>query len=232
MFTNDADKAHKSRVRAGTVGTGTALSRRARLLDRINGMLGVPRNAGCTYMISTRSPARRGLIRLALTLALGVAAIAPALAAPPSDADINRLLAASRAQSMLDTMLPQMEAMQRQQFQQMAEQRQLDETRKAQLRRIEQRSSETIRKALSWQQLRPMYVDLYKKTFSKEDVLAMAEFYESSAGQSLLDKTPALMQNVMVAIQEKLQPLFVDLQKDLEAIVNEETPPAAAPAKK
>ena len=75
-----------------------------------------------------------------------------------------------------------------------------------------------------------MYVDLYKKSFSKEDVLAMAEFYESSAGQSLLDKTPALMQNVMVAIQEKMQPLFVDLHKDLEAIMNEA--PAPAPAKK
>jgi len=230
MFTNTADKGHKSRVRAGTVGTGRGNATRARLIDRIAGMLGLPRNAGCTYMMSTRSPARRGLTRLALTLALGLAAIAPALAAPPSDADINRLLAASRAQSMLDTMLPQIEAMQRQQFQQVAEQRQLDEAKKAQLQRIEQRTNQTIRQALSWQQLRPMYVDLYKKTFSKEDVLAMAEFYESSAGQSLLDKTPALMQNVMVAIQDKMQPLFVDLQKDLEAIVNEGNAPAAAPA--
>ncbi|WP_251268746.1 DUF2059 domain-containing protein, partial [Enterobacter hormaechei] len=84
--------------------------------------------------------------------------------------------------------------------------------------RIQARTSQTLRQALSWQQLRPMYVDLYKKTFSKEDVLAMAEFYESAAGQSLLDKTPALMQNVMVAIQARMQPLFADLQKDLEAI--------------
>ncbi|MBT2767709.1 DUF2059 domain-containing protein [Stenotrophomonas sp. ISL-67] len=180
-------------------------------------------------MISTRSLARRGLTRLALTLALGLAAIAPALAAPPSDADINRLLAASRAQNMLDSMVPRMEEMQRQQFLQIAQQRKLDDQQKVQLQKIEQRSSETIRKALSWQQLRPMYVDLYKKTFTKEDVLAMAEFYESSAGQSLLDKTPALMQNAMVAIQDRMQPLFVDLQKDLEAIVNE-TPAAPAPA--
>jgi len=183
-------------------------------------------------MTLIRLPARRGLIRLALALVLGAAAVAPALAAPPTDADINRLLAASRAQSMLDTMLPQIEAMQRQQFEQVAQQRQLDEAQRAQLQRIEQRTNQTIRQALSWQQLRPMYVDLYKKTFSREDVLAMAEFYESSAGQSLLDKTPALMQNVMVAIQERMQPLFVDLQKDLEAIVNETPAPGATPAGK
>ena len=115
-----------------------------------------------------RPMARRGLTRLTLALAMGLAAIAPAMAAPPSDADINRLLAASRAQSMLDTMLPQIEAMQRQQFQQVAQQRQLDATQQAQLQRIEQRTSQTVRQALSWKELRPMYVDLYKQTSARK----------------------------------------------------------------
>ncbi|KAB7769759.1 DUF2059 domain-containing protein [Xanthomonas maliensis] len=157
--------------------------------------------------------------------------IAPsAFAQPPSDAEINRLLAASRAQTMLDTMLPQIEAMQQQQFAQLTAQRSLDAQQQAQLQRIQERTRQTIRKALSWSELRPMYVDLYKRSFSREDVLAMAEFYESSAGQSLLDKTPALTQNLMVAIQQRMLPLFADLQKDLEQIVNT-PPPAAAPAK-
>nr|WP_165780923.1 hypothetical protein [Stenotrophomonas indicatrix] len=33
------------------------------------------------------------------------------------------------------------------------------------------------------------------------------------------NRSSALMQNVMVAIQTRSQPLFADLQKDLEAIV-------------
>jgi len=164
----------------------------------------------------------RRLHRTALLLALALASV-PALAAPPTDGDINRLLSASRAQAMLDSMLPQIETMQRQQFEQVTQQRQLTPQQQEQLQRIQARTAQTLRQALSWQQLRPMYVDLYKQTFSKEDVLAMAEFYESSAGQSLLDKTPALMQNVMVAIQARMQPLFADLQKDLETIVNEPT---------
>ena len=151
------------------------------------------------------APALPSLLRrAALLLALAVVST-PALAAPPTDGDINRLLSASRAQSMIDTMLPQIEAMQQQQFQQVAAQRQLNAQQQEQLKRIQARTSQTLRQALSWQQLRPMYVDLYKKTF----------------GQSLLDKTPALMQNVMVAIQARMQPLFADLQKDLDAIVNE-----------
>ena len=150
-----------------------------------------------------------------------LAGIAPAWAAPATDADVNRLLAASRAQNMLDAMLPQMEAMQAQQFAQIAEKQPLTAEQKAGLQRIQQRTSQTLRQALAWSQMRPMYVDLYKQSFSKEDVLAMAEFYESPAGQSLLDKTPALMQNLMVAIQQKMTPLMADLQKDLEKINSE-----------
>lgn len=161
------------------------------------------------------------LHRLLLAALLCVAAVVPASATPPSDSDINRLLAASRAQNMLDAMLPQMEAMQAQQFAQMTQGSSLTPEQKERVQRIQKRTSQTLRDALSWSQLRPMYVDIYKQSFSKEDVLAMAEFYESPAGQSLLDKTPALMQNLMVAIQQKMNPLLASLQKDLEQITNE-----------
>lgn len=171
-----------------------------------------------TPLLSSRWPQR---LLLAALLAL---AAAPALAEPPSDGDINRLLSASRAQNMLDSMLPQIEAMQRQQFAQLTAQRPLDAAQQQKVQQIQERTQATVRKALSWQEMRPLYVNLYKQSFSKQDVLAMAEFYESPAGQSMLDKTPQLMQNLMGAIQQKITPLFADLQKDLEQTVN--TPPA------
>lgn len=123
---------------------------------------------------TVRAFARRLIVLAALALATPAA-----FAQAPSDADVNRLLAASRAQTMLDTMLPQIEAMQQQQFAQLTAQRQLDAAQQAQLQRIQERTRQTVRKALSWSELRPMYVDIYKRSFSREDVLAMAEFYES-----------------------------------------------------
>ncbi len=167
---------------------------------------------------------RAWLQRLLLAALLALAA-GPALAEPPSDGDVNRLLSASRAQNMLDSMLPQIEAMQRQQFAQLTAQRPLDAAQQQKVQQIQERTQATVRKALSWQEMRPLYVNLYKQSFSKQDVLAMAEFYESPAGQSMLDKTPQLMQNLMGAIQQKITPLFADLQKDLEQTVG------AGPAK-
>jgi hypothetical protein len=171
----------------------------------------------------------RLLVAAWLSLAAG-----SAFAEPPSDADVNRLLAASRAQTLLDSMLPQLEQMQREQFAQITAQHRLDATQQAQLQKVQARTQQTLTQAMAWSQMRPMYVDLYKRTFSREDVLAMAEFYESPAGQSLLDKTPLLMRNVMGAIQQKMTPLMADLQKDLNAILAEPataSPPPPTPTK-
>jgi len=176
--------------------------------------------------ISVRRP--RLSVHGCLAVLLALASFA-AQAAPPTDADVNRLLAASRAQTMLDSMLPQLEQMQREQFARVAAERPLTPAQQAQLRQVQDRTRQTLGQALSWSQMRPMYVDLYKRTFSREDVIAMAEFYESPAGQSLLDKTPLLMRNVMEAIQQKMTPMMVDLQKDLNQILAE--PAAPAPAK-
>ena len=62
---------------------------------------------------------------------------ASAFAAPPTDADIERLLKASRAQSMLGAILPQMEAMQQQQFQQLTAGKELSAEQQAEVQRIQ-----------------------------------------------------------------------------------------------
>ena len=155
-----------------------------------------------------------------------------AFAAPPSDADIERLLKASRAESMLGAILPQMEAMQQQQFQQLTAGKDLTAEQKAEVERIQSRTNEIVRKSLAWEEMRPLYVDVYRKTFTSEEVKAIAKFYESPAGKNLLDKTPALMQNLMLAIQQKIVPMLDELQAELKTVAEEEAKAVPAPAKK
>lgn len=173
-----------------------------------------------------RGPAHRCGRLISFCTALLIACAGAAWAqdetqAPPSDADVERLLTAARAQSLLDTMLPQMEAMQQQQLAQATQGRELSAQQRQQLDRIQARTTEIMRRALAWEAMRPLYIDLYKKTFSKQDVEAMTAFYESPAGRSLLDKTPTLMQHLMGAIQEKMAPLFKELEGDLQQIAAE-----------
>lgn len=151
---------------------------------------------------------------------------ASALAAPPTDADIDRLLKASRAQSMLGTIVPQMEAMQQQQFQQLTAGKALSAEQQAEVQRIQSRTNEIVRKSLAWEEMHPLYMDVYRKTFTSEEVKAIAKFYESPAGKNLLDKTPALMQNLMGAVQQKMLPLLEDLKTELGTVAVE---PVKAP---
>ena len=155
---------------------------------------------------------------------------ASAFAAPPTDADIERLLKASRAQSMLGAILPQMEAMQQQQFQQLTAGKELSAEQRAEVQRIQSRTNEIVRKSLAWEEMHPLYMDVYRKTFTSEEVKAIAKFYESPAGKNLLDKTPALMQNLMLAIQQKVVPMLEELQAELKTVAEQEA--KAAPEKK
>ena len=152
------------------------------------------------------STTARALSRLLLALAL--AASAPAFAAEPTDADIDRLLKASRAESLLAGVVPQMEAVQQQEFDKHFAGKEMTEEQKAEVARIQAKTQEIVRKALSWEEMRPVYLDVYKKTYSREDVRAITKFYESAAGQRMLDKNPALMQNIMTAVQQKMVPML------------------------
>ena len=144
-----------------------------------------------------------------------------ALAAPPTDADINRLLAASRAQAMLVNMQQQMQTMQNQQFQQLLANPALNATQRQQIEQISRSTQEVMRQTMAWPMLRKIYLEQYRQHFSREDVLAMAEFYESDAGQRMLDKTPDLMAGTMAAIQQQLAPEMARLQRELEAVVSQ-----------
>ena len=159
------------------------------------------------------NPFRQLALATSLLLLAGAA-----WAAPPSDADVERLLKASRAQGMLDSVLPQMEALQREQFRQFTSDRGLTPAQQAEAARIQDRTTQIMRESLSWEQMRPLYIDAYQRTFTSQDVKALTKFYESPAGRSLLDKTPMLMQNLTIAMQQKVKPMLDALKSELDGV--------------
>jgi len=168
--------------------------------------------------------------RIWLTLMACLLLASGAQAAPPSDAEIERLLKASHAQGMLDAIGPQVEAMRRQEFERLLGDAKLSPEQRAEADRIQARSSQIMRQSLSWEQLRPLYIDVYRKTFTSEEIEAMVKFYESPTGKAMLDKTPLLIQNLMAAMQQKLMPMLDALEKELDVVSAEGGKPAATRA--
>jgi len=78
-------------------------------------------------------------------------------------------------------------------------------------------SLQTLSQLLSWEELQPLYRDLYAQTFDAEEVQAMIDFYTTPAGQSMVRKMPLLMNNAMQAVQAKIIPMLQELQRAIAA---------------
>lgn len=80
-------------------------------------------------------------------------------------------------------------------------------------------------KSMSWEVIKPIYSQIYKDVFSTEEIQAQIDFYSSSAGQSILKKTPLVAQKTMRITNERLKDTlqstitdFSDVQKKLKAL--------------
>lgn len=157
-----------------------------------------------------------GFARIA-ALALLLAAAPLAVAQPPSQAQVDRLLEVMRARQTLDAVLPQVQASQEQMVAQMTAGQELDEAERARINRVMEITNTRLAEALTWGNLEPVYRDIYAQTFTSDDVDAMIGFYESPAGQKTLDKMPLLMQNTMNAVQQLVMPVLQQLEQDIAA---------------
>ncbi len=167
---------------------------------------------------------RRRFAPVLLLLSLMAAITTPALAREPTDEEIERLLTASRAQSMLAAIQPQVETMQREQFAQLTQGKTLSAQQQAEIQQIQARTSQIVHQSLAWESMRSVYLDVYRKTFDDDDVKSMTKFYESRAGQHLLDRTPVMMKTLMVGIQQKMIPQLEALQAEVKTVSAEPIP--------
>lgn len=59
-----------------------------------------------------------------------------------------------------------------------------------------------IRSEISWEKRRPIYLKLYKDTFSQEEVDDLNAFYESKSGKAYLRKMPVVSALVKISAEE------------------------------
>lgn len=65
-----------------------------------------------------------------------------------------------------------------------------------------------MKKEVSWDVLRPQYVQVYGETFDQEEIDGLVAFYSSEAGQAFVNRMPALLQKTMTIVQSLMQTLL------------------------
>lgn len=153
---------------------------------------------------------------LAAALAAALALCTPiAHAAPPSAAQIDRLLESMDLGSTLDAMVVQMETATRDMGRTMLGENATPEQR-AQFDRVMAEQNALMRRLMSPERLAPIYREVYAQVFTAEEVQAMTAFYASPAGRSILQKMPVAMGRSMQAMQPMIQDLMQHAQQTLE----------------
>ena len=70
-----------------------------------------------------------------------------------------------------------------------------------------------MKELLDWKKLEPIYVRIYQKTFTQQEIDGMIAFYKTSAGQAVISKMPAAMQNTMDEMQGLMAPVMEKMQR-------------------
>jgi hypothetical protein len=66
---------------------------------------------------------------------------------------------------------------------------------------------------MSWQTMKPLYVDMYGETFTADELRPLVVFFKSTAGQAYVDKMPSLVSNTMKRMQQVVSGMMPDIQK-------------------
>ena len=135
-----------------------------------------------------------------------------AAAPAPSEDSIRRLLEVTEARKLLDGMMAQVDTLMRRNMEQALRGRQLTPEQEAIIARMRNKMADAFREEMAWEKLEPLYLRVYRDTFTQAEVDGMLAFYRTDAGRAVIVKMPAVIQTTMGEMQQRMQPLIAKMR--------------------
>jgi hypothetical protein len=156
-----------------------------------------------------------------LALVAAILVSAAAHAAPPTDESVDALLTAMRAQQNIEAMLPAMEQMTRQAQGAATAGKALSAEQQRVMDAVAARLFQVIREELSWSNMRPVYLQIYRESFTQEEVDGVLAFYTSPAGIAFVEKMPLVMQKSTELMQGRMAPMIKRIRAEMQQALAE-----------
>jgi hypothetical protein len=156
-----------------------------------------------------------------LTAAWLALSLAAAHAAPASEESVEALMAATKADSLIETLYGGIEQSVRAGLQQSAAGKALTPEQQRVIELAPARLMNVLKSELSWNRLKPLYVQIYKESFTQEEIDGLLAFYRSQAGQAFVAKMPQVMQRSMQASQDQMRTLAPRMQEAMKQVMQE-----------
>ena len=145
----------------------------------------------------------------------------PAPSGPPSEASIKQLLEVAQARKLVDSVMTQMDNLMQQSIAQATQGQKIPPKVEKEIDKQRAEMTATMKDLLDWKKLEPLYVRVYQKTFSQQEVDGMLAFYKTPPGQAVIAKMPAVMQQTIEEMQQMMGPVIQRIQKMQQDVVTE-----------
>ncbi len=139
----------------------------------------------------------------------------------PTEQSVRELLAATEARKLLDTVMVQVDSSMRAGMQQALKGQTITSDQQNIIDNMQHKMMLIFKEELNWESLEPIYIQVYRDSFTQKEVDGMLAFYKSPAGEAMIKKMPVVMQNTAVQTQKRMGPLFEKIQKMEEEAINQ-----------
>jgi uncharacterized protein len=152
----------------------------------------------------------------------------------PTAESVQQLLEATGSKTMLNTLMSQMDANMQRGMEEALKGKAVSPAQQTIIDDMRTKMAEIFKEELSWENIEPVIVDVYRKTFTQKEVNGMLTFYHSAVGKTMVAKMPQVlnasseaMRSRISALVPKLQELQRNTAHKLEASEVLEAPPAS-----
>jgi uncharacterized protein len=160
------------------------------------------------------------MVKAAILLA-SLVFVSLAHSAAPSPDSVEKLLVDARVEKLLDAMLASVDQSMRQSMVATMQGRQLSPEQQRVIDEAPAKFAQVLREEMTWDKMRPIYVQIYQESFTQEEVDGLIAFYESPAGVAFVEKMPVVMQKSMSIMQSRMAPMIEKIRGGMKQTIDE-----------
>jgi hypothetical protein len=142
-------------------------------------------------------------------------------AEPASQESVEALLTVTKVEAMTDSLYSGMDQMMQQSISQAIQGKSLSAEQQRALDAVPAKFVAVMREEMSWQKMKPLYVQIYRETFDQEEIDGMLAFYASPAGKAVITKMPVVMQKSLALSQSLAQSSIQKMMAAIEEAMRE-----------
>ena len=139
----------------------------------------------------------------------------------PSESSILELLTVMDARKAVEAMKGQVNGLMQSTMREALKGQEITPAERQVIQKSMAEMQASMSEVLSWGKLEPIYLRIYQRSLTQEEVNGMIAFYKTPVGAAMINKMPVILQNTMQEVQAMMGPMMQRMQQAQERLLAE-----------